>query len=101
MEKYFVVENRNVGTVGNPEFVEMVLFSGSKEECVAYEDSKRKEYKDRTVVDCFTQSDTERNQIMLANDFWNNLTEEQKKETITVNGKKYNKALYDFHNGKR
>lgn len=41
MEKYFVVENRNIGTVGKPEFVETVLFSGTKEECAAYEDSKR------------------------------------------------------------
>ena len=60
-----------------------------------------KEYKDRTVVDCFVQSESERNKIMLVNDFWNTLTDEEKKETITVNGKKYNKALYDFHNGKR
>ena len=101
MEKYYVIENRNVGLVGKPEFVETVLFSGTKAECVAYEDSKRKEYKDKTVVDCFVQSESERNKIMLVNDFWNTLTDEEKKETITVNGKKYNKALYDFHNGKR
>ena len=67
---------------------------------VSYEDSKRKEYKDKTVVDCFVQSESERNKIMLVNDFWNTLTDEEKKETITVNGKKYNKALYDFHKGK-
>lgn len=101
MEKYYVIENRNVGLVGKPEFVETVLFSGTKEECVAYENSKRKEYKDRMIVDCFVQSESERNKIMLVNDFWNTLTDEEKKETITVNGKKYNKALYDFHNGKR
>ena len=28
-------------------------------------------------------------------------TEKQIKEAITVNGKKYNKALYDFYNGKK
>ena len=99
--KYFVVENRNVGSVGRPEFVETILFSGTKAECVAYEDAKRKEYKDTTMVDCFIQSETERNKIILVNDFWNTLTEEEKSETIMVNGKKYNKALYDFHNGKR
>ena len=99
--KYFVVENRNIGSVGLPEFVETILFSGTKAECIVYEDAKRKEYKDTTVVDCFIQSETERNKIILVNDFWNTLTEEEKSETIMVNGKKYNKALYDFHNGKR
>lgn len=99
--KYFVVENRNIGSVGRPEFVETILFSGTKAECVAYEDAKRKEYNDRTMVDCFIQSETERNKIILVNDFWNTLTEEEKSETIMVNGKKYNKALYDFHNGKK
>lgn len=103
MEKYYVIENRNVGLNGRPEFVETILFSGTKAECVAYENEKRKEYeyKDRTVVDCFVQSESERNKNMLVNDFWNSLTDEEKKETIMVNGKKYNKALYDFHNGKR
>lgn len=101
MEKYYVIENRNVGLIGSPEFVETILFSGTKEECATYEDMKRKEYKDRTAVDCFIQSETERNKIMLINDFWNTLTDEEKKETIMVSGKKYNKALYDFHNGKR
>ena len=101
MEKYFVIENRNVGLVGRPEFVKTVLFSGTKEECVAYEDSKRKEYEDRTVVDCFIQSETERNKMLLVKDFWNTLTDEEKKETIIIDGKKYNKALYDFYNGNR
>ena len=90
---YYVIENRN--------FIETILFSGTKEECVAYEDARRKKYKDRTVVDCFIQSETERKKVLLVSDFWNSLTEEEKKETITINGKKYNKALYDFHNGKR
>lgn len=101
MEKYFVIENRNVGMIGKPEFVETVLFSGTKEECVKYEDAKRKEYKDRIIVDCFVQSESERNRLMMVNDFWNNLSDEEKNETIVVNGKKYNKALYDFHNNKR
>lgn len=99
MEKYFVIENRNVGIIGKPEFIETVLFSGTKEECAAYEDQKRKEYNDRTMVDCFIQSESERNRLMCINDFWNNLSEEEKKETIVVNGKTYNKALYEFHNG--
>lgn len=100
MEKYYVIENRNVGTVGNPKLVETVLFSGTQEECVAYENAKRKEYKDRITVDCYVQSETDRNKILLVNEYWNTLTDEEKKETITVNGKTYNKALYNFHNGK-
>lgn len=101
MEKYFVIENRNVGMIGKPDFVETVLFIGTKEECVKYENEKRKEYKDRMVVDCFVQSESERNRLAMINDFWNNLSDEEKNETIVVNGKKYNKALYDFHNNKR
>ena len=99
--RYFVIENRNVGSIDKPEFVETILFSGTKAECAAYEDAKRKGYKDITVVDCFIQSETERIRIMLVNDFWNTLTEEEKSETIMVNGRKYNKALYDFYNGRR
>lgn len=98
MEKYFVIENRNVGA----EFVEQILFSGTKEECVIFEDEQRKSYGDnRDIVDCFVKSETEMNKLILVNDFWNTLTDEEKKETIIVNGKKYNKALYDFHNGKK
>ena len=101
MEKYFVIENRNIGTTGRPEFVETVLFSGTEKECIAYENEKRKEYSDRTIVDCFTQSESERNRLVSINEFWSNLSNEEKKETIIVNGKTYNKALYEFHNGTR
>ena len=101
MEKYYVIENRNAGLVGKPEFVETILFTGTKEECVEYEDAKRREYKDRTIVDCFIQSESERNRMKEINEFWISLTKEERKETIIVNGKKYYKALYDFHNGRR
>lgn len=99
MENYFVIENRNVGTAGNPVFVETILFSGTKEECVAFWDTQRKGYGDnREVVDCFVKSETEVNNLSVVDDFWNSLAEEDKKETIVVDGKKYNKALYNFHN---
>lgn len=97
MEKYFVVENRDIRLNGKTEFVETVMFSGTREECASYENMKRKEYKDRSVVDCFTQSESERNQIKSANEFWNTLTKKEKEESIMVDGKKYNKALYDFY----
>ena len=100
MEKYYVVENRNTGLRGKPNLVESILFEGTKDECVAFADEKRKEYKDRTIVDCYIQSNSERNRLAKINDFWNTLTEEEKKETIVVNGKTYIKALYDFNNAK-
>ena len=95
--KYYVIENRNIGTIGKPEFLETVIYTGTKEECARVEDEKRKEYKDRTVVDCFTRSEEERNKIEKANALWSSLTEEQKKETIIVNGKTYIKAIYEFN----
>lgn len=100
MEKYYVIENRNVGFRGMPEIVETVLFVGTQKECLSYANRKRKEYKDRIIVDCFVKSETERNKTKEFNELWNSLTDEEKKETITVNGKKYNKALYELHNGK-
>ena len=78
---------------------EMLKFSGTKEECVAFWDTQRKGYGDnREVVDCFVKSETEVNNLSVVDDFWNSLAEEDKKETIVVDGKKYNKALYNFHN---
>lgn len=101
MEIYYVIENRNIGVADKPEFVETILFTGTKEECTDYETKKRKEYKDRTRGDCFVQSESDRKKIKEINEFWNGLTKEEKKETIIVEGKKYNKALYNFHNGRR
>lgn len=63
METYYVIENRNVGLVGIPELVETILFVGMMEECIAYEVEKRKEYKDRTIVDCFIQAKSERDKM--------------------------------------
>ena len=60
-EKFVVVENRNIGMRGMPEFMETVLYSGSKTECAEYEDMKRKEYRKQygddfeTFIDCFTE----------------------------------------------
>lgn len=98
MEKYFVIENKNVGLKGRTvEMLETVLFAGTKEECYAFADEQRKKYSDRIVADCFVQSEAERSRIEEVDNFWNSLTDEQKKETIIVNGKKYNKALHEFN----
>lgn len=96
-EVYYVIENRNVGTIGQPEFVETILFAGSKEQCVEYEDYRRNNYKDkdRIVADCWVVSDKERKKKMMLAEFWKSLPAKERKETITVNGKTYYKALYD------
>ena len=54
MDKYYVVENKNIGAIGKPMMVESVIFTGDKSECLQYEEVKRREYIDRTVIDCFT-----------------------------------------------
>lgn len=94
-EKYFVIENRNIGTIGGSDFVESVLFVGTKQECSKYEDYKRKEYKDRTLVDCYTISESEKNKREEDSKFYDSLTEAQKAEIIDVDGKKYVKAVYE------
>lgn len=93
--KYFVIENRNTGLKGCPEMKQTILFSGTKEECAKFEHEKRKEYKNRETEDCFIWSEEEMENVKRAKERWDNLTEEQKTETITVNGRTYLKALYD------
>lgn len=95
MDKYYVVENKNIGAIGKPMMVESVIFTGTKSECLQYEEVKRKEYIDRTVIDCFTISEKEYQKLKDRKEFWDSLSPEEKKETIVVNGKKYNKALYE------
>ena len=94
MDKYYVVENKNIGAVGNPMITEAVIFTGTKSECLQYEEVKRREYKDRTMGDCFTISEKEYKKLEERKQFWDSLSPEEKKEVIDVNGKKYNKSLY-------
>jgi hypothetical protein len=59
-EKYFVVENRNTGYPGIPKFSETVLYSSEdRKECERFADEQRKQYKDRTMADCFVRSQLE------------------------------------------
>ena len=76
--------------------VESVIFTGDKSECLQYEEVKRREYIDRTVIDCFTISEKEYKKLEERKEFWDSLSPEEKKEVIVVNGKKYNKALYEL-----
>lgn len=96
--KYYVIENRNVGLHGAPSFVKTVLFSGTEKECAEFEAEKRKEYTDRTIVDCYTISEQKIEEAKKFNEFWNSLTPAEKKETIAVNGKTYFKKVYEYHN---
>ena len=57
MEKYFVIEYRNIGFRGHPVFEEKVLFSGPLMDCVIFEDNQRRKYKDRIIADCFVVSE--------------------------------------------
>lgn len=97
MEKYFVVENKNKGTIGHPEFMETVIFSGTKDECIAHENEKRKQTKDTTVCDYWTISETEYNNQKNAANLFQTLTEEEKNDIITINGKKYIRKIYEMN----
>lgn len=37
MDKYYVVENKNIGAIGKLMMVESVIFTGTKSECLQYE----------------------------------------------------------------
>ena len=87
---------RGTGYILKPMMVESVIFTGTKSECLQYEEVKRREYIDRTVIDCFTISEKEYKKLEERKEFWDSLSPEEKKEVIVVNGKKYNKALYEL-----
>ena len=96
MDKYYVVENKNIGAIGNPMMTEAVIFTGTKSECLQYEEVKRREYKDRIMIDCFTISEKEYKKLEERKEFWDSLSPEEKKEAMVVNGKKYNKTQYEL-----
>ena len=84
MDKYYVVESKNIGATGKPMIVESVIFTGIKSECLQYEEVKRREYIDRTVIDCFTISKKEYKKLEERKEFWDSLSPEEKKEAIVV-----------------
>lgn len=100
MDKYYVIENQNIGLRGCPQFIETVLFAGTLEDCVEYEDEIRKTYKDQSRVDCWTISAEEyikNKEYSLALEIYQfGLTEEELNEVIEMNGKKYKKHILDF-----
>ena len=99
--KYYVFECRNVGRIGNPQFVETVMFAtDDKMEASKFENELRKTYKDRTIVDCYVKSEEEIDRAKRAKERYEALTEAQKHEFITVDGRTYIKALYEHKNVK-
>ena len=105
-EKFVVVENRNIGMCGMPEFMETVLYSGTQKECAKYEDMKRKEYRKQygddfgTFIDCFTEDVEERENRQSYNkalkEYAAGLTEDQRKEIVEIDGKRFYKYILDF-----
>lgn len=71
---------------------------GTLEEMTKREDALRKECRrvdpDGTEMDCYLISEAEAKRRFEAVEFYDNLTKEQREETITVDGKKYIKAIY-------
>ena len=71
---------------------------GTLEEMTKREDALRKECRrvdpDGTEMDCFLISEAEAKRRFEAAEFYDSLTKEQREETITVDGKKYIKAIY-------
>lgn len=72
---------------------------GTLEEMTKREDALRKECRrvdpDGTEMDCFLISEAEAKRRFEAAEFYDSLTKEQREETITVDGKKYIKAIYE------
>jgi hypothetical protein len=98
-EMYYVIENRNVGAPGKPEITSIILYSSEdKMACAKVEDEQRKKYKDTTMVDCFVKSQSQIDKERKMKEVWDNLTDEQKKDTIEIDGKTYVRAIYEMDN---
>lgn len=78
-----------------------LFFDNDKMACTRFEEEKREEYRRKygndffSIIDCYTRSDEELEKERKTAERWDKLTEEQKQETIEINGKTYIKALYE------
>ena len=95
--KNLVIEYRNIGTIGKPEMAENVIFSGTQEKCASYMQNKRSQVKKGLgiMVDYGVVSEEEYKQQQERAELVRNLTEEQKNDIITVDGRKYVRAIYE------
>lgn len=80
----------------------LVVFFYFLEEAVKREEALRKECRksdpNGVELDCFVWSDEQIEKAKDAAKRWDALTEEQKKDIIEVDGKKYIRALYEANN---
>lgn len=84
-----------------------IFFDNDKMACVRFEENQREEYRKKygndffSIIDCYIRSDEELEKERKAAERWDRLTEEQKHETIEVDGKTYIKALYEANHPKK
>lgn len=78
------------------------MYEGSKEECSKYEIQKRRTYgENRHMVDCFICTESAYLNRLTLDMYLSSLSKEERQELIIVDGKTYNKAIYDFHQRKK
>lgn len=82
--------------------VEEVVDIGTREEMSKREDSLRKECRrvdpDGVEMDCYIISQAEAKKREEAKNRWDSLTEEDKKDIIEVDGRKYIRKIYEMNN---
>ena len=80
--------------------------SDDKMDCCRYADDMRRQYRRKygddffVIIDCSVRSEEDLENERKIKDFWDSLTEEQKHETIEVDGKRFVKAIYEARQGK-
>lgn len=96
--KYYVIEKRNVGTIGNPSMSTTIIsvLTDNIEALNECEDL-RKTYKDKTIIDCYVLSEKDIEKIEKAKERYESLTETEKQDIIEVDGRKYIRALYEIN----
>lgn len=76
-----------------------LIARGTKEEISKREDEVRaelrKEDSEGALIDVYTMSDAEIEKLEKARNLWDTLTEEDKKDYIVVDGKKYIRKIYE------
>lgn len=96
--KYYIIEKRNVGTMGNPSILTTIVsVHEDKIEALNQCEDLRKTYKDKTIVDCYVLSEEDIKKIEKAKERYESLTEIEKQDVVEVDGRKYVRALYEMN----
>ena len=72
-----------------------IIFKGTAMECAKFEEQFRKNIVDTSIHDVWTKSDEEIEKAQAAKEFFDTLTEEDKKDLIEVNGRKFIRKAYE------